>query len=94
VGHGKSGENMAFNMTICSVALLMQRSELLRYQLWIGGPGMSQPLIATLIGVGVVTMVLLAIMGLTRPKRITLVDYPELPAPPKDDTPVGAGRQS
>lgn len=55
---------------------------------------MSQPLIATLIGVGVVTMVLLAIMGLTRPKRITLVDYPELPAPPKDETPVGAGRQS
>ncbi len=49
---------------------------------------MSQPLIATLIAVGVVTIVLFAILGLTRPKRITLVDYPELPAPPKDETPA------
>jgi hypothetical protein len=81
-------------MTICSVALLVQRSELLRCQLRIGGPGMSQPLIATLIAVAVVTMVLLAIMGLTRPKRITLVDYPELPAPPKDETPASAGHQA
>ena len=46
---------------------------------------MSQPLIASLIAVGVVAIVLLAIMGFTRPKRITLVDYPELPAPPKDE---------
>lgn len=50
---------------------------------------MSQPLIATLIAVGVVTLVLLAVMGLTRPKRITLVDYPELPAPPKDEAAGG-----
>ena len=48
---------------------------------------MSQPLIASLIAVGVVALVLLAIVGLTRPKRITLVDYPELPAPPKDELP-------
>lgn len=46
---------------------------------------MSQPMIATLIAVGVVAILLLAIMGLTRPRRITLVDYPELPAPPKED---------
>lgn len=55
---------------------------------------MSQPLIATLIAVGVVTIVLLAIMGLTRPKRITLVDYPELPAPPKDETQASASRHA
>lgn len=46
---------------------------------------MTQQMIATLIAVGVVAMLLLAVMVLTRPKRITLVDYPELPAPPKDD---------
>jgi len=46
---------------------------------------MSQPLIATLIAVGGVAILLLAVVALTRPKRITLVDYPELPAPPKDD---------
>jgi hypothetical protein len=42
-------------------------------------------MIATLIAVGAVTIVLLAVLALMRPKRITLVDYPELPAPPKDD---------
>jgi hypothetical protein len=47
---------------------------------------MTQPMIATLIAVGVVAILLLAVMLVTRPKRITLVDYPELPAPPKDET--------
>jgi hypothetical protein len=47
---------------------------------------MTQPMIATLIAVGVVAIAFLAVLGLMRPKRITLVDYPELPAPPKDET--------
>ena len=51
---------------------------------------MTQPMIATLIAVGVIAIVFLAVVGLMRPKRITLVDYPELPAPPKDDA-SGAG---
>ena len=46
---------------------------------------MSQPMIGILIAVGIVAMLLLAVLGLMRPKRITLADYPELPAPPKDD---------
>lgn len=48
---------------------------------------MSQPMIAVLIGVGVVSVLLIAVLGLMRPRRITLADYPELPAPPKDDGP-------
>lgn len=51
---------------------------------------MTQPMIAALIAVGAVAILFLAVLGLMRPKRITLVDYPELPAPPKDDT-SGAG---
>jgi len=46
---------------------------------------MSQPMIAILIALGAVSLVLLAVLALMRPKRITLVDYPELPAPPKED---------
>jgi hypothetical protein len=46
---------------------------------------MSQTMIAVLIGVGVVAILLLGALAAMRPKRITLVDYPELPAPPKDD---------
>ncbi|MBK8840634.1 MAG: hypothetical protein IPO30_18640 [Hyphomonadaceae bacterium] len=46
---------------------------------------MTQPMIATLIAVAVVAIAFLAVLGLMRPKRITLVDYPELPAPPKDE---------
>ncbi len=49
---------------------------------------MSQPMIAALIGVGVVSIVLLCVLSLMRPKRITLADYPELPAPPKEDGPT------
>ncbi len=51
---------------------------------------MTQPMIAALIAVGAIAILLLAIVGLTRPTRITLVDYPELPAPPKDET-TGTG---
>ena len=51
---------------------------------------MTQPMIAALIAVGAVAILFLAVMGLMRPKRITLVDYPELPAPPKDEQ-AGAG---
>ena len=46
---------------------------------------MTQPMIATLIAIGVIAIILLAVLGLVRPKRITLADYPELPAPPKDE---------
>jgi len=84
--HAKSGKNMARNMTICSVdpsggsqrafAPVSSRIE---------GPSMTQPMIATLIAVAVVAIAFLAVLGLMRPKRITLVDYPELPAPPKDE---------
>lgn len=45
---------------------------------------MTQPMIAALIAVGVVAMALLAVLRLMRPKPMTLPDYPELPAPPKD----------
>lgn len=55
---------------------------------------MSQPMIAALIAVAGVSIVLLAVLGLMRPKRITLVDYPELPAPPKDDTSGGPTMQA
>lgn len=51
---------------------------------------MTQPMIATLVALGVVAVLLLAVMVLTRPKRITLVDYPELPAPPKDEVTAGS----
>ena len=54
---------------------------------------MTQPMIATLVAVGVVAVLLLAVMMLTRPKRITLVDYPELPAPPKDETAATAANR-
>lgn len=46
---------------------------------------MSQSMIALLIGVGVVSILAIAVLGIMRPKRITLADYPELPAPPKED---------
>lgn len=51
---------------------------------------MTQPMIATLIAVGVIAVLLLAVLGLVRPKRITLADYPELPAPPKEEL-TGSG---
>ncbi len=51
---------------------------------------MTQPMIATLIAVGVIAILLLAVLGLVRPKRITLADYPELPAPPKEEL-TGSG---
>lgn len=41
-------------------------------------------MIAALIAVGVVAMVVLAVLRLMRPRPMTLPDYPELPAPPKD----------
>jgi hypothetical protein len=53
---------------------------------------MSQTSIAILIAVGVVALVLLAVIGLMRPKRITLADYPELPAPSKDDLESSSGK--
>jgi hypothetical protein len=46
---------------------------------------MTQPMIAALIAVGVVAMALLAVLRLMRPRPMTLPDYPELPAPPKDE---------
>lgn len=46
---------------------------------------MTQPMIAALVAVGVVAMALLAVLRLMRPRQMTLPDYPELPAPPKDD---------
>lgn len=49
---------------------------------------MTQDMIAALIAVGVVALALLAVLRLMKPKQMTLPDYPELPAPPKDD---GAG---
>ena len=55
---------------------------------------MSQQMIAALIAIGVVSIVLLAVLGLMRPKQITLVDYPELPAPPKDDPSGGPDHAS
>ena len=49
---------------------------------------MNQDMIAALLAVAVVAMALLAVLRLMKPKQMTLPDYPELPAPPKDD---GAG---
>lgn len=46
---------------------------------------MTQEMIAALIAVGVVALVLIAVLRLMRPRQMTLPDYPELPAPPKDE---------
>lgn len=50
---------------------------------------MSQPMIAALVAVGVVALALLAVLRLMRPKTLTMPDYPELPAPPKDEAQGG-----
>jgi hypothetical protein len=42
-------------------------------------------MIATLIAVGVVALALVAVLRMLRPKTLTLPDYPELPAPAKED---------
>ena len=52
---------------------------------------MTQPMIAALIAVGVVAMALLAVLRLMRPRPMTLPDYPELPAPPKDESSTREG---
>lgn len=54
---------------------------------------MSQPMIAALVAVAVVALTLLAVLRLLRPRPMTLPDYPELPAPPKDDV-RGPGAQA
>ena len=46
---------------------------------------MTQEMVAALIAVAVVAMVLIGILRLMRPKQMTLPDYPELPAPSKED---------
>lgn len=46
---------------------------------------MSQEMIAALIAVGAVALTLIGVLRLMRPRQMTLPDYPELPAPPKDD---------
>lgn len=46
---------------------------------------MSQSMIAALVAVGVVALALIAVLRLARPKTLTMPDYPELPAPPKED---------
>jgi hypothetical protein len=46
---------------------------------------MTQEMIAALIAVAVVAMVLIGVLRLMRPKQMTLPDYPELPAPSKED---------
>jgi hypothetical protein len=48
-------------------------------------PRMSQPMIAALVAVAVVALALIAVLRLMRPRQVTLPDYPELPAPPKED---------
>lgn len=55
---------------------------------------MTQPMIAALIAVAAIGILFLAVLGLMRPKKITLVDYPELPAPPKDDKSAGPTMQA
>ncbi len=52
---------------------------------------MSQEMIAALIAVGAVALALMGVLRLMRPKQMTLPDYPELPAPPKDDGAGGPG---
>lgn len=47
---------------------------------------MTQPMVAALIAVGVVAVALLAVLRLMRPRQVTLADYPELPAPPTEDS--------
>lgn len=42
---------------------------------------MTQPMIAALIAVGVITITLLAVLRLMRPRQLTLPDLPELPPP-------------
>lgn len=49
---------------------------------------MTQPMIAALIAVGVVAVALIGVLRLMRPRAMVLPDYPELPAPAKDE---GAG---
>ena len=49
------------------------------------GEGMTQPMIAALIAVGVVALALIAVLRLMRPRQVTLPDLPELPAPPRDE---------
>ncbi len=55
---------------------------------------MTQEMTAALIAVGVVALVLIAVLRLMRPKQITLPDYPELPAPPKDEATAGPASQA
>jgi hypothetical protein len=49
------------------------------------GSGMTEPTIAALIAIGVVAVTLLGVLRLMRPRQVVLPDYPELPAPPKEE---------
>ena len=51
---------------------------------------MTQPMIAALIAVAVIAVALLGILRLMRPREVVLPDYPELPAPPKEES-AGTG---
>lgn len=46
---------------------------------------MTQPMIAALIAVAVIAVALLGVLRLMRPRQVVLPDYPELPAPPKEE---------
>ncbi len=51
---------------------------------------MTPELTAALIAIGVVALLLLGALRLMRPREMVLPDYPELPAPPKDEAGKGA----
>ena len=55
---------------------------------------MTQEMIAALIAVGVVAMAFVGVLRLMRPKQMTLPDYPELPAPAKEDGAGGPPQQT
>lgn len=46
---------------------------------------MTHQMVAALIAVGVVTLALMVVLRLMRPRTVTLPDLPELPAPPKGE---------
>ncbi len=46
---------------------------------------MTPEIVAGIIAVGAIGVLSAGVLSIMRPKRITLVDYPELPAPPKED---------
>ena len=53
---------------------------------------MTQPMIAALIAIAVVALALIGVLRAMRPRQMTLPDYPELPAPPREeDAPTAKG---